>query len=61
MARPYWFGHIQISLVSFAVSFFSATETTSEIAFHQIDRKTGALLLGYYQDDKLIYAGRTGT
>ncbi len=42
MARPYWSGHIQISLVSFAVSFFSATETTSDIAFHQIDRKTGA-------------------
>lgn len=42
MARPYWSGHIQISLVSFAVSLFSATETASEIAFHQIDRKTGA-------------------
>lgn len=42
MARPYWSGHIQISLVSFAVSFFPATETAGEIAFHQIDRKTGA-------------------
>lgn len=42
VARPYWSGHIQISLVSFGVSLFSATETTSEIAFHQLDRKTGA-------------------
>ncbi len=41
MARPYWSGHIQISLVSFGVSFFTATEAASEIAFHQIDRKTG--------------------
>ncbi len=41
MARPYWSGHIQISLVSFGVSFFSATEAASEISFHQIDRKTG--------------------
>jgi DNA end-binding protein Ku len=41
MARPYWTGHIQISLVSFGVSFFTATEAKSEIAFHQIDRKTG--------------------
>lgn len=41
MARPYWSGHIQISLVSFGVSFFSATEAASEIALHQIDRKTG--------------------
>lgn len=41
MARPYWSGHIQISLVSFGVSFFTATEAASEIAFHQIDRRTG--------------------
>ncbi len=41
MARPYWSGHIQISLVSFGVSLFPATETASEIALHQIDRKTG--------------------
>lgn len=42
MARPYWSGQIQISLVSFGVSFFPATEAASEIALHQIDRKTGA-------------------
>lgn len=41
MARPYWSGHIQISLVSFGVSFFTATEAKSEITFHQLDRKTG--------------------
>ena len=41
MARPYWSGQIQISLVSFGVSLFAATEAASQIAFHQIDRKTG--------------------
>ena len=41
MARPYWSGQIQISLVSFGVKFFPATEAKSEIHFHQIDRKTG--------------------
>lgn len=41
MTRPYWSGQIQISLVSFGVSFFTATEAASEIAFHPIDRKTG--------------------
>lgn len=41
MARPYWSGQIQISLVSFGVSLFPATEAASEIAFHQIDRRTG--------------------
>ena len=41
MARPYWSGQVQISLVSFGVKLFVATESKSEIRFHQIDRKTG--------------------
>ncbi|HWZ52599.1 MAG TPA: Ku protein [Granulicella sp.] len=41
MARPYWSGQIQISLVSFGVSLFVATEAKGEIRFHQISRRTG--------------------
>ena len=41
MARPYWSGHIQISLVSFGVKLFVATEAKGEIRFHQISRSTG--------------------
>ena len=41
MARPYWSGQITISLVSFGVKLFVATEAKSEIRFHQIDRATG--------------------
>src|ERR1700722_12200964 len=41
MARPYWSGQIQISLVSFGVKLFVATEAASDIHFHQIDRRTG--------------------
>jgi len=41
MARPYWSGQIQISLVSFGVKLFVATESKSEIRFHQISRQTG--------------------
>jgi DNA end-binding protein Ku len=41
LARPYWSGHIQISLVSFGVKLFVATEAKGEIRFHQISRKTG--------------------
>ncbi len=41
MGRPYWSGSIQISLVSFAVKFFVATEYKSDIRFHQISRSTG--------------------
>jgi len=41
MVRPYWTGQIQISLVSFGVKLFPATEAKSEIHFHQLSRKTG--------------------
>jgi DNA end-binding protein Ku len=41
MARPYWSGQIQISLVSFSVSLFVATQSKSAISFHQISRSTG--------------------
>ena len=41
MARPYWSGQIRISLVSFGVQMFLATEAKSEIHFHQLNRKTG--------------------
>jgi DNA end-binding protein Ku len=41
MARPYWTGRIQVSLVSFGVQLFVATETKNQISFHQISRSTG--------------------
>lgn len=41
MARPYWSGQVQISLVSFGVKLFVATEAKNEIRFHQISRSTG--------------------
>lgn len=41
MPRPYWSGQVQISLVSFGVKLFVATESKSEIRFHQIDRRSG--------------------
>ena len=41
MPRAYWTGNVQISLVSFGVSLFVATESKSQISFHQISRKTG--------------------
>ena len=41
MARPYWSGQLRISLVSFGIKLFAATNPAGEISFHQIDRKTG--------------------
>ena len=41
MARPFWSGQFQISLVSFGIQLFPATEAKSEIHFHQLNRRTG--------------------
>ncbi len=41
MVRPFWSGQIRISLVSFRVKLFPATDAKSEIHFHQLSRKTG--------------------
>jgi DNA end-binding protein Ku len=41
VARPYWSGRIQVSLVSFGVQLFVATESKNQISFHQISRSTG--------------------
>jgi DNA end-binding protein Ku len=41
VARPYWSGQIQISLVTFGVKLYVATEAKGEIRFHQISRNTG--------------------
>lgn len=40
-SRPYWSGQIKISLVSFGIQLFPATNTQSGVTFHQIDRSTG--------------------
>ena len=39
--RPYWSGQFKISLVSFGIQLFPATEAKSGVTFHQIDRATG--------------------
>jgi DNA end-binding protein Ku len=41
MPRPYWSGRIQVSLVSFGVQLYTATEYKTAISFHQISRSTG--------------------
>lgn len=41
MARPTWQGQIQISLVSFSVSLVPASSSAQQVAFHEVDRKTG--------------------
>jgi DNA end-binding protein Ku len=40
-ARPYWKGHIRLSLVSFPVRLHSATAGGARIEFHQIHKPSG--------------------
>jgi DNA end-binding protein Ku len=39
--RPYWKGHIRLSLVSFEVQLYSASRAAREFPLHQIDKKSG--------------------
>jgi DNA end-binding protein Ku len=40
-ARAYWSGHLRVSLVSFAIRLYPAFNPARQVAFHQIDRKSG--------------------
>jgi DNA end-binding protein Ku len=39
--RAYWQGHLRLSLVSFAIRLYPAFAPARQIAFHQIDKKSG--------------------
>ena len=39
--RPYWKGHIRLSLVSFEIQLYTATRSSREFPPHQIDKKSG--------------------
>jgi DNA end-binding protein Ku len=39
--RAYWQGHLRLSLVSFAIRLYPASAPARQIAFHQIDKKSG--------------------
>jgi DNA end-binding protein Ku len=40
-SRPYWSGQVKISLVSFGIQLFPATNPQNGVSFRQIDRKSG--------------------
>lgn len=41
-ARPYWKGHMRLSLVSFGVRLYPSISTAGKIMFHQIAKESGA-------------------
>lgn len=40
-SRPYWSGQFKVSLVSFGIQLYPATNPQSGVTFHQIDRASG--------------------
>jgi len=40
-ARPYWKGHLKLSLVSCPVALYAGTSSTDRVSFRQINKKTG--------------------
>lgn len=40
-SRPYWKGHLQLSLVSCPIALYSAASSGERVAFRQINKKTG--------------------
>lgn len=40
-SRPYWKGHLRLSLVSCPVALYTATTTAEKVSFHMINRETG--------------------
>src|SRR4029453_504187 len=39
--RPYWKGHLRLSLVTCPIGLFPATSESEKTHFHQINKKTG--------------------
>lgn len=48
--RPFWTGHLKLSLVTCAVSMTPATTETERIRFHMMSRKTGHRVVVQYGD-----------
>jgi DNA end-binding protein Ku len=40
-ARPYWKGHLKLSLVSCPIALYTGTSSTERVAFRQINKQTG--------------------
>jgi len=56
VGRPFWTVQLRISLVSFGIQLFPATNPAAEISFHQIDRTSGQRVrhLNVIDDDQPV-------
>jgi DNA end-binding protein Ku len=50
--RPYWKGHLKLSLVSCPVAIYTATSSGERVSFRQINKKTGHRLRQQLVDDE---------
>ncbi len=50
-ARPFWRGHLKLSLVSCPIALYTGTASTERVSFRQINKKTGNRLRQQLVDD----------
>ena len=50
-ARPFWRGHLKLSLVSCPIAIYTGTASTERVSFRQINKKTGNRLRQQLVDD----------
>ena len=50
-ARPFWKGHLKLSLVSCPIALYTGTSSTERVSFRQINKKTGNRLRQQLIDD----------
>ena len=50
--RPYWKGHLRLSLVTCPIGLFPATSEAEKTHFHQINKKTGHRLRQQMVDEE---------
>ena len=50
--RPYWKGHLKLSLVSCPIAIYAATSSSERVSFRQINKKTGHRLRQQLVDDE---------
>ena len=50
-ARPFWRGHLKLSLVSCPIALYTGTASTERVSFRQINNKTGNRLRQQLVDD----------
>ena len=57
MVRPFWSGQFRVSLVSFGIQLFPATDAKGEIHFHQLNQVVESNVIQFAAGEPRIHEG----